>query len=100
MGEQGKHIQDGQVNQTGHVRSTPNVKDSITYDELDANGASIHWILHESDVTKYRISKDTGISESTLSRLASGFIPIPQMRFEYAHILTQYAHMVQAERDM
>lgn len=66
------------------------------YDKtLDASGVDIHWLLHDSGVSRYRISKDTAISESTLSRLASGHILVQNMNFGYAHILTQYARMIQ-----
>lgn len=64
----------------------------------DADSRLIEWLFHESGVTRYRISKDVGIAESTLSRIASKEIPMDAIRFGYACKLTDYARSVQATR--
>lgn len=51
----------------------------------------IQWLLHESGISCYQISKDTGISESTLSRIKSGKTPMASIQFGYASLLTDYA---------
>ena len=56
-----------------------------------ADSKLIHWLLHDSKISKYQISKDTGISESTLSRIASGETKMDAVRFGFAHRLTEYA---------
>ncbi|MCC2252727.1 hypothetical protein JUJ52_22660 [Virgibacillus sp. AGTR] len=60
----------------------------------DADSRLIEWLFHESNITRYKISKDVGISESTLSRIASGETPIDAVRFGYARKLTEYARLV------
>lgn len=57
----------------------------------------IHWLLHESNVTRYRISKDTGITQSTLSRLYNGITNIERMRLGHAITLTMYAKQIKEE---
>lgn len=61
----------------------------------EADSRYIHWLLHESGLSRYSISKDTGISESTLSRIVNGSSSIEQMSFGYAHRLTKYARSLQ-----
>lgn len=43
-----------------------------------------------SQVTAYRISKDTGIGETTISRWVTGKTPLKKMSLEHAIKLTNY----------
>lgn len=61
----------------------------------EADSRLITWLLHDSGVTRYKISKDIGISESTLSRIANGETPMDAVRFGYASKLTDYARSIQ-----
>lgn len=58
--------------------------------EYSANGRIVMWLLNDSGRSRYRISKDTGITEGALSRIASGDTSIEAVKFINAHILTQY----------
>ena len=66
--------------------------------DVRADGALIKWLLHESGVSRYKISKDLGISEATLSRLTRDEVPLASIRFGYASMLTEYAREIQAEQ--
>lgn len=63
-----------------------------------ADSELIHWLLHDSGISRYQISKALNISESTLSRLASGETPMDSIRFGYAMRLTTHAEAVKAAR--
>jgi transcriptional regulator with XRE-family HTH domain len=65
----------------------------------EADSRLIEWLFHESGITRYKISKDIGISESTLSRIANGETPMDAVRFGYARKLTNYARSVQSSQD-
>ena len=65
---------------------------------VEADSRLIHWLLHDSGVSRYRISKLVGISESTLSRIAGGETPMDAVRFGYAHKLTACARDLRRER--
>jgi predicted transcriptional regulator len=60
----------------------------------NADSRLIKWLLNESGVSRYRISKDVGISESALSRIAKGETPMDAVRFGNASKLTDYARSV------
>lgn len=62
----------------------------------DADSELIRWLLDDSGVSRYRISKDTGVSEGTLSRIHSGNVELDSIRFGYAKRLTTYARDVRA----
>ncbi|WP_078598410.1 helix-turn-helix domain-containing protein [Evansella clarkii] len=62
----------------------------------EADSRLIEWLLHDSGVSRYKISKDVGISESTLSRIAKGETPMDVVRFGYARKLTEYARSIQS----
>lgn len=66
-------------------------------DMVDADSRLIEWLFHESEISRYKISKDTGISESTLSRIASGYTQMEAVKFGLAHKLTEYARSVQSK---
>ncbi|PMB84616.1 DNA-binding protein [Dolosicoccus paucivorans] len=46
----------------------------------------------------YRIAKDTGISQSTISRFQTGESNIENMRFSHAITLTNYFHKKNSEQ--
>lgn len=56
-----------------------------------ADAEHIRWLLEESGISRYKISKDIGMSESMLSRLSRDEISIDSIRFGYASKLTAYA---------
>lgn len=59
---------------------------------MQANKKDIEWLLE--NVTQYRIAKETGVSQSQLSRLKSGKIDIGNITFEVAGKLTEYAKKI------
>lgn len=65
-----------------------------------ANSELIKWLLEESEVTKYRISKATGIHQTTLSNLENGTSLIENLSFKNAIVLTKYAEMIKEEKKM
>lgn len=65
----------------------------------EADSRLINWLLYESGESRYSISKMVDISESTLSRIVNGETTLEQIRFGYAHRLTEYAKQLQAEHN-
>ena len=61
-----------------------------------ANINKIEWLL--KDQTGYRISKLTGIGESTINRWTSGNTPLEKMRLEHAIKLTDCAEALELEQ--
>lgn len=47
-----------------------------------------------SQVTAYRISKDTGIGETTISRWVTGKTPLKKMSLDHAIQLTNYYNKI------
>ena len=64
---------------------------------FEANSKDIEWLLE--NVTQYRISKETGVSQSQLSRLKSGKIDIENITFEVAGKLTKYAKKIKKDEE-
>lgn len=58
---------------------------------LRADEYQIRKLLFESEISRYRISKETGIPQNTLSDLVNGKTDIKKMRFDNASKLTEYA---------
>lgn len=56
-----------------------------------ADSNLVYWLLNDSGLSKYKISKDVGISEPTLSRIVNGKTPLKEVKFDFAHKLTEYA---------
>ena len=65
-----------------------------------ANSELIKWLLEESEVTKYRISKATGIHQTTLTKLENGIALIKNLSFKNAAALTQFAENIKEEKGM
>ena len=55
----------------------------------------IEWLL--SNVTQYRINKDTGVTLSVLSRLVSGERKIENLTIKTGCALTEYAEKLQKQ---
>lgn len=64
-----------------------------------ADSALIMWLLTESSVSRYRIAKDIGISEATISRVARGETTVQSIRFGTAQKLSAYAEAVRKAQD-
>lgn len=64
---------------------------------MKADKTLIVWLLYKSGISRYRISKATGIPQTTLSDLSAGKTTIDQMRFKNAAILTDYAMRMKEE---
>lgn len=58
---------------------------------MKADSALIEWLMHESGISRYAISKATGIGQATLSDLATGKTSIDKMTLGNAIKLTEYA---------
>lgn len=54
--------------------------------------SNIQSLLFKSGISRYRISKDTGINQSTLSRYVNGEIDIMDMSLGHAIKLSDYYH--------
>ena len=57
----------------------------------------IEWLL--KNVTQYRISKDTGVTLSILSRLVKGERKIENLTIKTGSALTEYAEKLQKQED-
>ena len=60
---------------------------------MEANEQQILWLLENA--TQYRIAKDTGISQGSISCLKSGKIKIDNLAFKTASALTELAKKLQ-----
>ncbi|MEK4529805.1 hypothetical protein NST38_30845 [Paenibacillus sp. FSL H8-0104] len=63
-----------------------------------ADSQLIDWLLNQSGVSCYQISKKSKIGESTLSRISNGETSMHSIRFGTAIKLTEYARRIQDER--
>lgn len=64
---------------------------------LKANEYEIRKLLFDSKVSRYRISKETGIPQNTLSDLVNGKTDINKVRFDNAAKLTEYAIKIEED---
>lgn len=64
---------------------------------MKADKNLIEWLLNEADVTKYQVSKYTGIHITTLTNLSDGKSLIENLSFKNAAALTEYAEKIQDE---
>ena len=60
---------------------------------MEANEQQILWLLENA--TQYRIAKETGISQGSISCLKSGKIKIENLAFKTASALTKLAKKMQ-----
>ena len=57
----------------------------------------IEWLL--SNVTQYRINKDTGVNLSILGRLVRGERKIENLTIKTGYLLTKYADQLQKKNE-
>ena len=60
---------------------------------MEANEQQILWLLENA--TQYRIAKETGMSQGSLSQLKNGKIKIANLTFKTASALTELAKKMQ-----
>ena len=60
---------------------------------MEANAQQIIWLLE--NVTQYRIAKETGMSQGSLSQLKNGKIKIENLTLKTASALTELAKKMQ-----
>lgn len=73
-------------------------QEGIAEEKGYADSRLIEWLLNQSGVSNYQISKKSKIGESTLSRISSGETSMHSIRFGTAIKLTEYARMIHKER--
>jgi hypothetical protein len=66
---------------------------------MKADKNLIEWLLNESDLSKYAISKATGIHITTLTNLSDGKSLIENLSFKNAAALTEYAEKIKKGRE-
>lgn len=66
-------------------------------DCMKVDTEKIEWLL--KNVTQYRISKDTGVTLSILSRLVKGERKIENLTIKTGSALTEYAEKLQKQED-
>lgn len=66
-------------------------------DCIKVDTEKIEWLLN--NVTQYRISKDTGVTLSILSRLVKGERKIENLTIKTGSALTEYAEKLQKQED-
>ena len=66
-------------------------------DCMKVDTEKIEWLLN--NVTQYRISKDTGVTLSILSRLVKGERKIENLTIKTGSALTEYAEKLQKKED-
>ena len=66
-------------------------------DCMKVDTEKIEWLLN--NVTQYRISKDTGVTLSILSRLFKGERKIENLTIKTGSALTEYAEKLQKQED-
>ena len=59
----------------------------------------INWLLNESGVSMYAVSKTTGIAQTTLSDLRTGKTSIERITLGHAMKLTEYAKLKMKEEN-
>ena len=66
-------------------------------DCMKVDTEKIEWLLN--NVTQYRISKDTGVTLSILSRLVKGERKIENLTIKTGSALTEYAEKLQKQEN-
>ena len=65
---------------------------------MKADITLINWLLNESGVSMYAVSKATGIAQTTLSDLSTGKTSIERMSLGHAMTLTEYAEKIKHKK--
>ena len=63
---------------------------------LQADEKKIRALLFESGISKYRISKETGIPGTTISDIVTGKTKFDSMKFSTASKLTAFANSLES----
>lgn len=63
---------------------------------MKADSEKIEWLF--DNVTQYQISKDTGISQASISRFISGERKLENSTLKVASILTEYADKIKKKQ--
>lgn len=58
---------------------------------MKADSLTIKWLINDSGISRYEISKATGVTEMTLSRLTNGVSKIENLPLKTAAALTSFA---------
>lgn len=66
---------------------------------MRAESSLIEWLL-EQPITKYHISKATGIHQTTLANIEDGKTSLEKLSFKTAAILTEYAERYMKEENI
>lgn len=66
-------------------------------DYMKVDTEKIEWLL--SNVTQYRINKDTGVNLSILGRLVRGERKIENLTIKTGYLLTKYADQLQKKNE-
>ena len=66
-------------------------------DYMKVDTEKIEWLL--SNVTQYRINKDTGVNLSILGRLVRGERKIENLTIKTGYLLTKYADQLQKQNN-
>lgn len=85
-------------NYEGEIKSV-RVQKFLTSDKdlLNNYVEDVHWLMHESDVTMYKVSKETGINPSQLSRIKSGEYGLENLTIRNGLKLQTYARKLREE---
>lgn len=85
-------------NYEGDIKSV-RVQKFCTFDKnlLNDYVDDVHWLIHESDVTMYKVSKETGINPSQLSRIKSGEYGLENLTVRNGLNLQTYARKLREE---
>lgn len=85
-------------NYEGSIKSI-RVQKFVTFDKdlLIDYVDDVQWLMHESGVTMYRVSKETGINPSQLSRIKSGEYELENLTIRNGLNLQTYARNLRKE---
>ena len=61
---------------------------------MKADSLTIKWLINDSGISRYQISKETGIHITTLTNLVEGKSRIENLSFKNAASLTEYVEKI------